>query len=106
MPRGGFVVSGKRNWLRGVPLRLAVGVFVKENGEVGFVGGPVDAVKAKTKVYAIVVPGDLAGKELFKNVLKVLAAKMPRELKEKVLKVSIEEIREYIPYSKGRFFVE
>jgi len=102
VPRGAFVVSGKRNWIRNVPLRVAVGVVVEENGEISFVGGPVDAAKAKAKAYAVVVPGDLSGKELLKRVLKVLAAKMPKEQREKVFKASVEEIREFIPYSKGR----
>ena len=101
VPRGGFVVRGKRNWMRGVSLKLAVGV-VAENGEFRFVGGPVDAVKTKTNVYAVVVPGDLKGKALFTSILKDLAEKLPKELREKVLKASVERIREYIPYNKAR----
>ena len=106
VPHGAFVVSGKRNWMRGVPLKVAMGVVVKENGEISFVGGPVDAVKAKAKAFVIVVLGDQSGKELFKRVLRVLAAKMPKELREKVLKASVEEIREFIPYNKGRVLEE
>jgi predicted ribosome quality control (RQC) complex YloA/Tae2 family protein len=101
VPRGGFVVRGKRNWMRGAPLRIAIGV-VKENGEVRFVGGPVDAVRAKTNAYVVVVPGDLKGKALFSRVLGVLAGKLSKNLRERVLKASVEEVREYIPYNKGR----
>jgi len=106
VPHGAFVVSGKRNWMRGVPLRIAVGVVVEENGEIMFVGGPVESVKAKTNVYTVVVSGDLAGKELYKRVLGALGAKMPKELRERVWKTSTEEIREFIPYSKGRILNE
>jgi predicted ribosome quality control (RQC) complex YloA/Tae2 family protein len=106
VPHGAFVVSGKRNWLHGVSLMVAVGVVIKENGETSFVGGPVDAVKAKAKTFVTVVLGDQSGKELFKHVLRVLAAKMPKELREKVLKASVEEIREFIPYNKGRILEE
>ena len=60
------------------------------------------AVKVKADAYVIIVPGDLAGKELFRRVLKVLAEKMPKELREIVAKASVEEIREFIPYNKGR----
>lgn len=101
VPRGGFVVHGKRNWMRGTPLKMAIGVVV-EDGEVKFAGGPVDSVKAKTNSYVVVVPGDLKGKALFKRVLGFLAGKVPKELREKVLKVTVEEIREFIPYSKSR----
>lgn len=99
--RGAFIVRGRRNWIRGVLLRIAIGVVV-EDGEVRFVGGPVNSVKAKTNVCMVVVPGDLASKVLFRRVLGVLAEKLPKKLRERVLKASVEEIREYIPYNKGR----
>jgi len=101
VPRGGFVVRGKRNWMRGAPLKMAIGVVV-EDGEVKFAGGPVDSVKAKTNAYVVIVPGDLKGKAFCKRVLKILAGKIPKEHGEKVLKSSVEDIRRFIPYSKGR----
>lgn len=97
---GAFAVSGKRNWMRNVPLKLAIGVVA--DGEVRFVGGPVEAVKAKTKAYVTIGPGDVAGKELLKQALRLLALKLPREQREKVGKASIERIREFVPYVKGR----
>jgi predicted ribosome quality control (RQC) complex YloA/Tae2 family protein len=100
VPHGAFTVSGKRNWTRNVPLRLAIGVI--ENGEGGFVGGPVEAVKAKAKTYVILEPGDVGGKELLKHVLRVLTLKLPKEQREKIGKASIERIREFVPYAKGR----
>jgi predicted ribosome quality control (RQC) complex YloA/Tae2 family protein len=98
---GAFMVRGERNWLRNVLLKLAVGIIVEDN-KTQFIGGPVDAVKVKTSVYVLIMPGDLSGKELFKRVLKNLAARLPNERREEVLKASGEEIREFIPYSKGR----
>jgi predicted ribosome quality control (RQC) complex YloA/Tae2 family protein len=106
VPHGAFVVSGKRNWLHGVPLKVAVGIAVKENGEISYVGGPVDAVKAKAKAHVVVAPGDQKGKELSKHILKVLAAKLPKELRDRALKASVEAIREFIPYNKGRISEE
>jgi predicted ribosome quality control (RQC) complex YloA/Tae2 family protein len=106
VPHGAFVVGGKRNWMRNTSLKIAIGVVEEENGEIKFVGGPVDAVKAKTKTYAIIIPGEESGKEFFKQILKALAAKIPKELKEKVLRASVEEVREFIPFGKGRISVE
>lgn len=99
---GAFMVRGERNWLRNVPLKLAVGIIIVENGKTQLIGGPIDAVKAKTSVYVLIMPGDLSGKELFKRVLKTLAARLPNEKRVEVLKASGEEIREFIPYGKGR----
>ena len=99
VPHGAFFVVGKRNWLRNVPLRVAVGIIVGE--ETSFVGGPVDAVKAKTKAYLVIVPGDSNGKELLKQILKSLMLKLPKEQRERAGKTSIEQVREFVPYTKG-----
>ncbi|MEM2936895.1 MAG: ribosome rescue protein RqcH [Candidatus Bathyarchaeia archaeon] len=102
VPHGAFAISGKRNWLRGIPLRLAIGFSAKEDGGIEFLGGPVDAVRARAKAYAVIVPGDQSGREFFRLVLRVLAEGAPKELREKLLGASIEEIRNFIPYGRGR----
>jgi predicted ribosome quality control (RQC) complex YloA/Tae2 family protein len=99
VPHGAFFVVGKRNWMRNVPLRVAVGIIVGE--ETSFVGGPVDAVKAKTKAYIIILPGDTMGKDLLKQILKSLMLKLSKEQREKAGKTSIEQVREFVPYTKG-----
>ena len=103
VPKGAFVVTGKRNWMRGTPLKVAIGMKEK-NGKIEFVNGPVEAVRSKAKAYIVLVPGQQSGKKLFKQVLKILAAKMSRGLRGKIEKISFEKIREYIPYGKGRIF--
>ncbi len=100
VPHGAFAVNGKRNWMRNVTLKVAIGVVEDEKPR--FVGGPVEAVKAKTKAYVILVPGDAAGKEFLKQILQALTLKLPKEQREKVGKAPIEQIREFVPYTKGR----
>lgn len=97
---GAFAVTGKRNWMRGVPLQLAIGVV--EGPRVTFLGGPLEAVEAKTKVFVTIAPGDLTGKKLLNQILQTLKSKLPKEQREKLDKVSIEQIREFVPYTKGR----
>ena len=99
VPHGAFFVVGKRNWMRNTPLKVAVGMIVGE--ETAFVGGPVQAVKTKTKTYVVVLPGDTSGKELLKQILKTLMLKLPKEQREKAGKTSIEQVREFVPYTKG-----
>ncbi len=99
VPHGAFFVVGKRNWTRNVPLRTAVGIIIDD--ETVFVGGSVDAVKAKTKAYVVLLPGDTQGKDLLKQILKSLMLKLPKDQREKAGKTSIEQIREYVPYTKG-----
>ncbi len=99
VPHGAFAVVGKRNWTRNVPLKTAVGIIVSE--EASYVGGPVDAVKAKTKAFVVLSPGDTQGKDLLKQILKSLTFKLSKEQREKAGKTSIEQIREFVPYTKG-----
>jgi predicted ribosome quality control (RQC) complex YloA/Tae2 family protein len=99
VPHGAFAVVGKRNWMRNVPLKVAVGMII--NDKTSFVGGPIDAVKAKTKTYAVLVPGDYTGKELLTKILRTLMVKLPKDGREKAGKTSIEQIREFVPYTKG-----
>lgn len=100
VPRGAFAVVGKRNWMRSLRLQLAVGVVGGE--KVRFVGAPLEAVKAKTKAYVTLVPGDISGKKLLNQILQALRLKLPKEQRKKVAKSSIEQIRELVPYTKGR----
>ncbi|MEM3941588.1 MAG: ribosome rescue protein RqcH [Candidatus Bathyarchaeia archaeon] len=103
VPHGAFVVQGKRNWVRNTPLRIAIGaMYDEENNEMTFIGGPVDAVKAKTKAYVIITPGDVDGKNLSAQILRKIAEKIPKEQREKLLKEPIEKITTLIPFNKGR----
>jgi predicted ribosome quality control (RQC) complex YloA/Tae2 family protein len=100
VPHGAFFVVGKRNWTRSAPLQVAVGMSVEE-GEAKFCGGPVDTVKSKAKAYVVLKPGDYTGKEFLRQILRSLMLKLPKEEREKAGKTSIEQIREYVPYTKG-----
>ncbi len=98
--RGAFAVTGKRNWMRGVPLEIAIGVIGGQ--KTTFVGGPLQAVIAKTKVFVTLAPGDLTGKRLLNQIIQTLKSKLSKEQREKLGEVSIEQIREFVPYTKGR----
>ncbi len=100
VPHGAFAVSGKRNWLRNVPLRLSIGITF--NGEVDFLGGPVETVNAKTRFSIVILPGDVKGKEILQQVLRALTVKLSKEQRERIGKTSIERIREFVPFTKGR----
>ncbi|ASJ16980.1 hypothetical protein A3L04_07775 [Thermococcus chitonophagus] len=81
LPKGAFMVYGKRNWLHGIPLKLAVGIINYE-GENLVMCGPVDAVKAHTDKYIVIRPGDTKKSELVKKIKKIFEKwgyKVPEE---------------------------
>jgi len=86
LPRGAFVIRGKRNYLHDLPVRLAIGE-VEIEGHRKIMGGPIAAVAARSKRYVVLAPG----KEDREELAKRLAASF---------EVPIEEITRAIPSGK------
>ena len=83
LPRGAFVIRGKRNYVHDLPVRIAVGE-VQVEGHRKIMGGPVSAVAARSSRYVVLVPG----KEDRERAAKALAA---------VFEVPIEEVARTLP---------
>jgi predicted ribosome quality control (RQC) complex YloA/Tae2 family protein len=86
LPRGAFVIRGKRNYVHDLPVRLAIGE-VEIEGHRKIIGGPVSAVDTRSKRYVVLAPG----KEDREDVAKRLAASFT---------VPIEEIVRAMPPGK------
>lgn len=83
LPRGAFVIRGKRNYIHDLPVRLAIGE-VEIEGHRKIMGGPVSAVAARATRFIVLAPG----KEDRQAVAKRLAA---------TFAVPIEEIARAMP---------
>lgn len=81
--KGAFMVYGKRNWMHGLPLRLAVGV-INYDGEEYVVCAPVEAIKAHTDRYIVIRPGSMKKGELVKK-LRGIIKKWGYEVREEDL---------------------
>ena len=100
LARGMFMVIGRRNYLKGVELRLAVGAVEKE-GQIQLVGGPTEAVKSQTARYVEIVPGKTPASKLSKQILYELAAKAPQRLVEEIRRLELNEVQKFIPAGRG-----
>jgi predicted ribosome quality control (RQC) complex YloA/Tae2 family protein len=56
VPRGAFVIRGKRNYIYHIPLELAVGEIEYE-GERKIMCGPVPSIEARSSKYVVIAPG-------------------------------------------------
>jgi predicted ribosome quality control (RQC) complex YloA/Tae2 family protein len=56
VPRGAFIIRGKRNYEHHLPIELAVGEILYQK-ERKVMCGPVDSVKAQSEKYFVIVPG-------------------------------------------------
>jgi len=58
LPRGGFVVRGKRNYVHDIPVAVALGV-VEVEGLRKVMGGPPSALAARSATYVVLGPGEM-----------------------------------------------
>ena len=98
LPRGAFMIRGKKNYIRKTPLRLAVGANL-EKSEI--IGGPAKAVQSKTNVFVEIIPGELSSSKLAYKIRHLLKQKAPRSFQDEISKMPIEDIQVFIPYGKG-----
>jgi len=100
LTKGAFMIHGAKNYVRNVPLRLAIGVLLTEE-KANVIGGPVEAVAKQTKVSVEIVPGQQKSSALARQIRQLLAKKVPKEWQKRVLDVPLEEIQRFIPSGKG-----
>lgn len=67
LPKGSFVIEGKRNYMKGIEIKLAAGIM-SINNQYSFVCGPVDAVKQRSILYSTLLPGGYDPMEITKRL--------------------------------------
>jgi hypothetical protein len=110
LPKGAFVIEGKRNYVKGVEIRLALGVIILEKKYV-IMCGPHDAVKMRSIAYCVLLPGgndptNIAKK--FKQEMVRVCTDVSDEFKDLVeyLKtISVDEIVRTIPHGHSKILI-
>jgi len=82
VPRGGFIIRGRRNYFHHLPLRLAVGE-IEHEGARKIMCGPEEAVRARSSRFIVIVPGELARGKLSAQLAKVF--EVPEEEISRIL---------------------
>ena len=101
LQKGSFMIRGTKNFVRGVPLHVAVGVKIDDD-TISVVGGPVNAIANQTDAYVEVVPGDQKSSQLAKKIRHQVSTKVTEELKRSVTAIPIEEFQRFIPLGRGK----
>ncbi|HZD34410.1 MAG TPA: ribosome rescue protein RqcH [Nitrososphaeraceae archaeon] len=110
LPKGSFVIEGKRNYVKGVEIRLALGVIILGK-KYAVMCGPQEAVKMKSIAYCVLLPGgndptNIAKK--FKQEMVRVCTDISEEFKDIVeyLKaISIDEIVRSIPHGPSKILI-
>jgi predicted ribosome quality control (RQC) complex YloA/Tae2 family protein len=66
--KGAFIIRGSRNYVRGVPLLIAVGIVDYEGERI--MAGPPQALEKYTNNYVIIKPGYTKKEEISREILK------------------------------------
>lgn len=103
LPKGSFVIEGKRNYLKGVELRLAIGVMRLNNRET-LLCGPEDAIKKSSIFYAVLLQGGMdpmtSAKKVKSEFIKI--ANDNTEIVESVKSISLDEFVRALPTGQSR----
>jgi len=79
LPRGSFIIRGKRNWMPKLEMRLCIGkVVIEEEDKV--MCGPPEAVEKHSSGYLIIVPGEEKKDLLAKKIARVFGVQQDRIL--------------------------
>lgn len=90
--RGAFIIRGSRNYLRGIPLKIAVGIVDYEGERI--MAGPAESVSKYTDNYVVLKPGFTKKEEIARSVLKKIDP-------ERIL--SLEDVIRVLPSGKCDF---
>jgi predicted ribosome quality control (RQC) complex YloA/Tae2 family protein len=101
LKKGSFMIRGTKNFVRGIPLHVAVGVKIGEK-EMMVIGGPPKAIAHQTEVYVEIVPGEQKSGQLAKKVRHQLSRKVSEDLARSVTAIPLEEFQRFIPLGRGK----
>ncbi len=72
LPRGSFMIYGRRNYIRGVKLEISIGVEVLGDKYYRLIAGPEDLVRSRCVCYVTLAPGDRGVGSLAKELVKFM----------------------------------
>jgi len=103
---GAAIIRGKRNYLKNIPLQLAIGL-IKEKEYYIPIAGPLSAIKSQTDNFIVIIPGKVPSGKLSKMIKFHLLKKLSedeRRIAEKT--VLIDDIQRLIPSGTGEILEE
>jgi predicted ribosome quality control (RQC) complex YloA/Tae2 family protein len=110
LPKGSFVIEGKRNYIKGIEINLAIGVS-KASSHYVMVCGPSSAIKRRSEIYSQLAPGGLDPNALSKKVKSELVRvtlgieKQDSDLLNYVKLLGLADITRTIPSGHSKIII-
>ncbi|WP_455277818.1 ribosome rescue protein RqcH [[Eubacterium] cellulosolvens] len=97
--KGMFMIRGKRNYIKGIPIKLAIGVLRLDEDAL-MTSGPVSAIKETVLAYVEISPGKTQSGKLAKRILNILTSKVPENHRYLMKNINLNDIQRLIPAGK------
>ena len=105
LPKGSFVIEGKRNFYKGVELKLSIGLIQIENNRYTIVCGPSNAIRRRSLVFASLLTGGSDPMNLAKKVksefVRVIS-EFDSDLADYLKKVVLDEFIRMLPSGQSK----
>jgi predicted ribosome quality control (RQC) complex YloA/Tae2 family protein len=106
LPKGSFVIEGKRSYLKGVEIRLAIGI-AQLNGREVLVCGPEEAIKKRSMFYAVLLQGGMdpmnAAKKVKSEFVKAAGDDDDSsDIVESIKQISLDDFVRALPTGQSR----
>jgi predicted ribosome quality control (RQC) complex YloA/Tae2 family protein len=102
LPKGSFVIEGKRSYLKGVEIRLAIGVVQLDSRQT-LVCGPEEAIKGRATFYAVLQQGGMdpmtAAKKVKSEFVRLAG---DTEAAETIKGISLDDFVRALPTGQSR----
>jgi predicted ribosome quality control (RQC) complex YloA/Tae2 family protein len=104
LPPGGVMLYGTKNYIRGVPMEVAVGVMIEGDFAIP-ISGPNSAISASTNYHIRIVPGKTKKGQLVKEIASHLARLVPEDIAPLIAHVSQEDMMRVLPPGDGEILL-
>lgn len=105
LPKGSFVIEGKRNFCRGIELKLSIGLIQIESKRYTIVCGPSNAIRKRSLVFASLLPGGSDPMNLAKKIksefVRVIS-EFDSNLGDNLKKVMLDDFIRMLPSGQSK----
>ena len=101
LPTGGIIIRGTKNYIKHVPVELAVGVLFEDNYAIPM-SGPLSAVETQTEYHIRVAPDEGKKGQLVKDLIIHFKRMVPEEKANLVGQIPQEDLMRVLPAGGGK----
>lgn len=107
VPKGSFVIEGKRNYIKGIEIQLAIGI-IEQKGNYFLCCGPIQPIKNRALICASLLPGGLdpmsTAKKVKNEFTSILAADTDQKMSllQFVKNMSLDDFVRILPTGQSK----